>query len=119
MPRTLTHAHDAVGVGSLKRGGQRAATVVAHGDIQLPGACGNALDADAERGHRMLDHAADGFVLRVEHPVQPPHVDYRLTPLGREVGRHVRELGLTPSNLQRLAARLGLRPGTPPGEAPQ
>jgi len=35
---------------------------------------------------------SDGFVLRVEHPVQPPHVDYRLTPLGREVGRHVREL---------------------------
>lgn len=35
---------------------------------------------------------SDGFVLRVEHPVQPPHVDYQLTPLGREVGRHVREL---------------------------
>ena len=35
---------------------------------------------------------SDGFVLRVEHPVQPPHVDYRLTPLGHEVGRHVREL---------------------------
>lgn len=34
----------------------------------------------------------DGFVARVEHPVQPPHVDYTLTPLGREVGRHVREL---------------------------
>lgn len=35
---------------------------------------------------------SDGFVLRLEHPVQPPHVDYQLTPLGREVGRHVREL---------------------------
>lgn len=35
---------------------------------------------------------SDGFVLRVEQPVQPPHVDYRLTPLGHDVGRHVREL---------------------------
>lgn len=35
---------------------------------------------------------SDGFVVRTEHPVQPPHVDYRLTPLGREVGRHVHEL---------------------------
>ncbi|NDY93615.1 winged helix-turn-helix transcriptional regulator [Ideonella livida] len=34
----------------------------------------------------------DGFVLRTAHPVVPPHVDYRLTPLGHEVGRHVREL---------------------------
>lgn len=34
----------------------------------------------------------DGFVARVEHPVQPPHVDYTLTSMGREVGRHVREL---------------------------
>jgi DNA-binding HxlR family transcriptional regulator len=35
---------------------------------------------------------SDGFVQRTEHPVQPPHVDYRLTPLGRQVGRHVHEL---------------------------
>jgi len=35
---------------------------------------------------------SDGFVRRTVHPVQPPHVDYRLTPLGVEVGRHVREL---------------------------
>jgi DNA-binding HxlR family transcriptional regulator len=35
---------------------------------------------------------ADGFVQRTAHPVVPPHVDYRLTRLGREVAGHVREL---------------------------
>lgn len=34
----------------------------------------------------------DGFVLRTEHPVQPPHVDYVLTPLGHQVGHLVHEL---------------------------
>src|SRR3954463_16420691 len=28
---------------------------------------------------------ADGFVLRDAHPVIPPHVEYSLTPLGREL----------------------------------
>lgn len=31
-------------------------------DLNEAGACGNALDADAERGNRSLDHAARGFV---------------------------------------------------------
>jgi DNA-binding HxlR family transcriptional regulator len=31
----------------------------------------------------------DGFVQRIAHPVVPPHVEYRLTPLGEEVGRKV------------------------------
>lgn len=35
----------------------------------------------------------DGFVLRTAHPVVPPHVDYELTPMGREAAGHV--LGLT------------------------
>jgi DNA-binding HxlR family transcriptional regulator len=34
----------------------------------------------------------DGFVQRIAHPVVPPHVEYRLTPLGEEVGRKVGEL---------------------------
>jgi DNA-binding HxlR family transcriptional regulator len=35
---------------------------------------------------------ADGLVLRVAHDVVPPHVDYSLTPLGREAAAHVRTL---------------------------
>ncbi len=35
---------------------------------------------------------ADGLVLRVAHDVVPPHVDYSLTPLGREAAEHVRNL---------------------------
>ena len=31
----------------------------------------------------------DGFVQRTAHPVVPPHVDYRLTPLGEGIGRKV------------------------------
>ena len=35
---------------------------------------------------------ADAIVLRVAHPVVPPHVDYSLTPLGREVAERVQDL---------------------------
>lgn len=34
----------------------------------------------------------DGFVLRVAHPVVPPHVEYSLTPMGREVAQQVQGL---------------------------
>lgn len=34
---------------------------------------------------------ADGFVSRFSHPVVPPHVDYSLTPIGREVAEKVRD----------------------------
>ncbi|AMM15900.1 HxlR family transcriptional regulator [Burkholderia sp. PAMC 28687] len=36
--------------------------------------------------------AADGFVVRTSYDVVPPHVDYRLTPLGKEVARQVSSL---------------------------
>jgi len=34
----------------------------------------------------------DGFVQRIAYPVVPPHVEYRLTPLGAEIGRKVGDL---------------------------
>lgn len=34
----------------------------------------------------------DGFVLRVAHPVIPPHVEYSLTPVGQEVSQRVEDL---------------------------
>lgn len=34
----------------------------------------------------------DGFVQRIELSVLPPHVEYRLTPLGEEIGRKLGEL---------------------------
>lgn len=35
---------------------------------------------------------ADGFVLRTAYPVTPPHVEYSLTPLGREISAQVRQM---------------------------
>ncbi|MEM8703041.1 MAG: helix-turn-helix domain-containing protein [Pseudomonadota bacterium] len=35
---------------------------------------------------------ADGFVNRFSRPVVPPHVDYSLTPIGREVALQVRQI---------------------------
>jgi DNA-binding HxlR family transcriptional regulator len=34
----------------------------------------------------------DGFIKRVSHPVVPPHVEYSLTPLGKEISKHVGSL---------------------------
>ncbi|KHN54433.1 winged helix-turn-helix transcriptional regulator [Pectobacterium fontis] len=36
----------------------------------------------------------DGFILRTAYQVVPPHVEYSLTPLGKEVGERVKELAI-------------------------
>jgi DNA-binding HxlR family transcriptional regulator len=55
----------------------------------------------------------DGFVQRIVHSIVPPHVEYRLTPLGEQIaGRAAELVGWIESNLdgitqaqQQLAAR--------------
>lgn len=34
----------------------------------------------------------DGFIIRISHPVSPPHVEYSLTPLGQEISIHLSTL---------------------------
>lgn len=47
----------------------------------------------------------DGLILRHAHDVVPPHVDYRLTPLGAELAPRVMQLaGWIEENLPRLLA---------------
>lgn len=55
---------------------------------------------------------ADGFVERQAYPVIPPKVEYRLTPLGEEVGRKVEALAdwIEVNLLAILAARAGRTP---------
>jgi DNA-binding HxlR family transcriptional regulator len=55
---------------------------------------------------------ADGFVLRVAHPVVPPHVEYSLTPMGREVARRVEGLAdWIEGNLGRILEARSVREG--------
>ncbi|KAF1020806.1 MAG: HTH-type transcriptional activator HxlR [Paracidovorax wautersii] len=59
---------------------------------------------------QQLEH--NGFVLRVAHPVVPPHVEYSLTPLGHEVGAQVQDLAeWIEANLPRILARQPALPG--------
>ncbi len=55
----------------------------------------------------------DGLVQRIAHDVVPPHVEYRLTPLGRDAARRVRGLAdWIETNLPRvLEARARSSPG--------
>lgn len=53
----------------------------------------------------------DGFVIRHAHRVVPPHVDYTLTPLGREVAAKVRDLAdWIEVNLPRIGPDAALAP---------
>lgn len=57
----------------------------------------------------------DGLLQRTAHQVVPPHVDYDLTPMGREVAQHV--LALAQCIEGNLAAIMGCHMSQGEGEA--
>lgn len=68
------------------------------------------IDGVSERmlAQALQDLEYDGFVSRHVHPVMPPHVDYTLTPMGYEIGLHVRELAdWVEGNLPRIQRHHG------------
>ena len=53
----------------------------------------------------------DGFVQRIAHPVAPPRVEYRLTPLGQEISVKLRDLAeWIEENLAAMLAARARRP---------
>ena len=55
----------------------------------------------------------DGFVLRVSHPVVPPHVEYSLTPMGSELAGKVAALAdWIEVNMPQIAEFKGTNPGS-------
>lgn len=55
---------------------------------------------------------SDGFIERIAYPVVPPHVEYKLTPLGQEIGKQVEALAdWIEGNLPAILAAQQLRCG--------
>ena len=54
----------------------------------------------------------DGFVQRIAHPVAPPKVEYRLTPLGEEISGKLGDVaGWIEDNLGAMLSARGRAPG--------
>jgi len=52
---------------------------------------GNVSEKMLAQALRILEE--DGFVVRFDHREVPPHVDYSLTPMGRELANRLADLG--------------------------
>ncbi len=76
------------------RWGVLALVALQDGALHRFGALRRAIGGVSERmlAHTLQLLEGDGMVERIAHPVVPPHVEYRLTPLGREAAERLRGL---------------------------
>ena len=74
--------------GSLVLAALRTATVLRFSELR------DRIDGVSEKmlSQTLRDLERDGLLLRTSRPVVPPHVEYRLTPLGAGVAEHVEGL---------------------------
>jgi DNA-binding HxlR family transcriptional regulator len=70
--------------------------------------------------HTLRQLERDGLVTRTVHPVVPPRVDYRLTPLGESLGEAVCGIWLwVDANLEKVQAARGAFEASTVGKTPK